>query len=195
MNWLELHLALTSTSTTAKILLLSSCLSGIMVPSKSTCKTMTVKIMVLTLGNALENMLVLRSCCTYPGYNLTYECTVVGDRFGFTVWRGSAFDCKIEEIPLQHHRFTDGVAGECNNGSLVAHSLREQDGFFTSQLNVTFTTALIGKSIECVHDSLFNTTTVGSLNISTSGKQHRYGFQSVYNGFNIIFDTQKYYYH
>ena len=166
MNWLELYLALTSTSTTAKILLLSSCLSGIMIPSKST----TVKIMVLTLGNALENMLVLRSCCTYPGHNLTYECTVMGSSFGFTVWRGSAFDCKIEEIPLRHHRFTDGVAGECNNGSIVAQSLREQDGFYTSQLNVTFTTALIGKNIECVHDSLNNTDTVGSMNISTSGK-------------------------
>ena len=130
---------------------------------------MAAKIMVQTLGNALENMLVLRSCCIYPGYNLTYECAIMGDSFGFTVWQGSAFDCKIREITLRHRLFTYGVAGECNNGSIVAQSLREQDGLYTSQLNVTFTTALIGKSIECVYDSLVNTSTVGSLNITTSG--------------------------
>ena len=112
---------------------------------------------------------MLRHCCTYPGYNLTYECTVEGDSSGFTVWRGSAFDCKIEEITLRHRLFTDGVLGECNDGSIVAQSLREQDGFYTSQLNVTFTADLIGKSIECAHDSSNNTNTVGSLNITASG--------------------------
>lgn len=59
-----------------------------------------VMIQTLDLGNALENMLMVRNCCKYPGYNLMYECTVVGDSFGFTVRRGSTFDCKIEEIPL-----------------------------------------------------------------------------------------------
>ena len=153
---------------------------------------MAVMVQTLAIGNALENnMLVLRNCCTYPGYNLTYECTVVGNSFGITVWRGSAFDCKIEEISLRHRLFRAGVAGECNNGSIMAQSLREQDGFYTSQLSVTFTPALIGKSIECVHDSLKNNTDiiiVGSLNITASGKLRLlpFGLRNVYS----IFDTQ-----
>ena len=63
----------------------------------------------------------------------------------------------------------NGVAGDCNNGSIVAKSLMEQDGCYTSQLNVTFTADMNDKSIECVYDNSSSTATVGSLNITISG--------------------------
>ena len=64
----------------------------------------------------------------------------------------------------------NSTAGMCNNGSIVAQSLWEQDGCYTSQLNVTVTTDMIGTSIECVYDNISSTNTVGSLNITASGK-------------------------
>ena len=128
-------------------------MSGIFFTAASWLKlTLTSTTMLLLSGitiNALKNVLVQRSCCTYPGYKLTYECTVVGKEFGNTLWRGSAFDCRGNEITLRHclFRSESGTAGDCNDGSIVAQSLREQDGCYTSRLNVTFTADLIGKGI------------------------------------------------
>ena len=144
-------------SISIKILLLSSCLSG-------------------TIG-ALENSnikLIQRGCYAPLGYVSTYECTVEGTILGYTVWRGSAFDCTNEEMSLRHRHFTSesGVAGQCNNGSIVGQSLGVQDGQYTSQLNVTVTADIIGKNIECVYTDFDNITIlVGSLNIAFPGKK------------------------
>ena len=123
----------------------------------------------------MDSKLVLRSCCTYPGYTSTYECTVVGTQLGVTVWRGSALDCLHEEIVLLHSHFTseNGAYGVCNNGSIVGRSLPTQNGsYYTSQLNVTVSPSMIGKSITCVHDdSMGNINIIGSLNISVSGER------------------------
>ena len=55
--------------------------------------------------------------CVCPGQTLTYECTVMGELEGLTVWSGSLFDhyCNSREISLFHSNFdsTEGSFGEC----------------------------------------------------------------------------------
>ena len=116
------------------------------------------------LGDALQN-LVFTSGCTCPGYTLIYECTVMSGPGGVTVWNGTALNCTSNEIVLLHRRFTsaDGAFDVCNNGSIVGQSLRVEDNFYTSQLNVTFNSDMIGESISCVHDS----TTIHVIGVST----------------------------
>ena len=91
--------------------------------------------------------------CSCPGYTLTFECTVVGS--GTTVWLGSAFDCvySSNEIGLSHGRFAISIRRTCNNGAIVRQSLGVENNSYTSQLNVTVSRDLIGKSVTCVHDN------------------------------------------
>ena len=76
------------------------------------------------VGNASENKLVQRSSYICPGYTLTYECSVIGNSFGATVWRGNAFNCTRHggEISLLHTFYAEGsrACGQCNSGSIVA---------------------------------------------------------------------------
>ena len=99
----------------------------------------------------------------------------MGGRFDITVWRGSAFDCSSEEIILLHNRFTslNGAYGQCNNGSIVGRNLGTDSGRYTSQLNVTATPDIIGKSIECLHENGLDIIIIGLLNITLLGKQSK----------------------
>ena len=129
---------------------------------------------------ASENKLLLKTCRPGGPSNmtlLTFECSVIGRPVGSTVWNGSAFNCSLEEIALPHHRFTsensaiiNDIFGTCNNGFIVGQGLRSENGCYTSQLNVTVTPDMIGKSIECVHDAITSTSTVGTLNIFKPGE-------------------------
>ena len=119
---------------------------------------------------------MLRGCSTHPDYTLIYECAVDGAFasgifIGTTVWKGSAFNCTAGEISLVHQDFTpeSGPRGECNNGSIVAigRRLGTNNECCTSRLTVRVTTDMIGKSIECFHDKVVNTTLVGSVSIKT----------------------------
>ena len=124
----------------------------------------------------LENRLILTTDdhCICPGDILTYECTVIGSQLGTTVWRGTAFDCTGGEISLLHSAYAETSVirayGECNNGLITAKSLSVADSIcYTSQLNITISDKVIGKSIECYYDDS-NTTTlqlVGAINIIT----------------------------
>ena len=87
----------------------------------------------------------------------------------------------IQEIALVHSEFRtsnkSAYLRNCirkhGNNSIVAHSLRVENVLYISQLNVTVTSDVIGKSIECDYDNQINfTTTVGSLNLTLtlSGK-------------------------
>ena len=113
----------------------------------------------------------LRNCCTNT---LTFECTVIGGPFDTTFWQGSAFNCLLEEIALLHARYTsvNGAFGQCNNGSLVARSLGTENGRYTSQLNVTVTSDIIGESIECVHDDGLRANIIGSFNNITQAGEN-----------------------
>ena len=124
----------------------------------------------------LENKLILTTDdhCICPGDTLTYECTAIGSQLGTTVWRGTAFDCTSGEISLLHSAYAETSVlrayGECNNGLITAKSLSVADLIcYTSQLNITISDKVIGKSIECYYDDS-NTTTlqlVGAINIIT----------------------------
>jgi hypothetical protein len=45
------------------------------------------------------------------------------------------------------------VIGVCNNGAIVARSLSVEGNNYTSQLDVIVTPDIVGKSVECLHDS------------------------------------------
>ena len=97
--------------------------------------------------------LIQKTTCTCSGYNVIYECTVMGSSFGNTLWAGSAFNCSLEEIILQHLQYPENAHGECNNGYIMGKSIRVDSGiYYTSQLDVTISSDLVGKSIECFYD-------------------------------------------
>ena len=119
----------------------------------------------------MENVeLVKLISCTCPGYIVAYECTVMGG-LG-TVWSGSAFNCEnsANEMVLLHRRF--GLSDRdytktCNNGAISGRGVRVSDDFYTSQVNVTISRDLIGKTIECAHYS-GSSQAMGSLMINAT---------------------------
>ena len=110
-----------------------------------------------------------------------FECTISGGSGGSTVWQGSAFDCARNAILLRHSQFESQTAiGECNNGAITGRGIHNTilNNAFTSQLNVSVTTSLQGKTIECVYDN-GTTTTIGSSSIIiTTGENRNINFQS-----------------
>ena len=89
--------------------------------------------------------------CTGDGDTLTFNCTVLGSAEGGTVWMGTAVDCPTNELTLLHSSYKSrrGAFASCNNGAIVAQSLGVEDSYYTSQLNVTVTSNMIGKTIIC----------------------------------------------
>ena len=86
---------------------------------------------------------------------------MIGTQFDSTLWSGSAFDCASNEITLQHSLYTDNntlsarAYGECNKGSIVAQILGIRNiNIYVSQLNVTVSDRVIGKTIECFYDNI-----------------------------------------
>ena len=73
---------------------------------------------------------------------------------GATIWKGSAFEClSTNNEILLLHSFNSRAQGECNNGAIVGRVIRAENNTYTSQLTVTITSEMIGKSISCFHDS------------------------------------------
>ena len=120
----------------------------------------------------LQDKLILRSNCICPGYTVTFaECTVVGRPVGATVWKGTAFDhCANDELNLLHLRFgtDDSEVQECNNGSIIGRGLRVEEGCYTSELTITVSSDMIGKSIQCIHYDVNREISVGTLTINYS---------------------------
>ena len=84
---------------------------------------------------------------------LTYTCNIAGG--GTTLWEGTAFDCpsRFNEILLRHSLFGLGppgpASGLCNDGAIAARSIGVEDNNFISELNVTVSTNLHDKTIQC----------------------------------------------
>ena len=119
--------------------------------------------------------------CACPGDILTYECTVAGDIGGITVWMGDFLHCPNgrQKIQLFHSDFSNGQGREaystqmCNDGNVVGRIVSSENGSYTSytsQLNVTITSDIVGpgKIIECAYDN-GTVHRVGSLNIVLVG--------------------------
>ena len=92
---------------------------------------------------------------------------------GSTVWTGTAFNCSSSnnDILLLHSHFssTEGGYGSCNNGAIVGRSLGVEGNYYTSQLNVTVTTDVAGKTVECFYDDGRTATLLFILMIPTTG--------------------------
>ena len=83
---------------------------------------------------------------------------------GSTVWKGSALASRCPEtggeIVLRHRTFTQ--TRSCGN-SITGQGIGiEEDGYYTSQLNITVDSSLDNKSVECVHNNRTTTTLIGS---------------------------------
>ena len=112
--------------------------------------------------------------CVCPGDILTYECTVMDQYRGSTVWRGTAFrSCDDGDIILLHSRFQSngGTVHVCNDGAVVARIVSAEGNNYTSQLSVVVTPEIVGNSIECRHDNgtSLSTTIYLSSTIPTTG--------------------------
>ena len=93
-----------------------------------------------------------------------------------TIWRGSAFNCSMNEtIALLHFLFgpnnqSNTAASECNNGSIHAYGVRVEGNCYTSQLNITVNADMIGKTVECVHYNESTESVIGTLIVATTGE-------------------------
>ena len=93
---------------------------------------------------------------------------------GLTIWNGSAFDCDSpnNEIILLHSRFnlTNDIAPlTCNNGAIVGQGVRVNSNNYTSQVNVTLRSELVGKDIKCSHESGSSVSLIGNTSIFIAG--------------------------
>ena len=90
--------------------------------------------------------------CTCPGEVLTFICSINGG--GNTLWTGTAFSCNSNEILLRHTQFSlqGGTSGSCNNGAISGWSIGVTDRCYSSELNVTVSPDLNGRTILCNHD-------------------------------------------
>ena len=111
--------------------------------------------------------------CLCPGDSLTYECTIVGESGGSTVWMGSVLNCTGQEISLFHgdYESTKGAHDGC--GGVVGQSVRSYVGvnttndnsttvtLYTSRLTVPINSGTVGRTIECLYDDGAIATLVG----------------------------------
>lgn len=105
--------------------------------------------------------------CVCSGENLIYNCSVHDNAHGATVWNGTAFSgCEIL-LPHRHFTPTGDPIGTCNNGDIVEQSLGVQGNNYTSQLNVTITLGIAGKTITCAYDALTTDPTNDMIHFST----------------------------
>ena len=112
--------------------------------------------------------------CICPRKSLTFECTVLGEHGGTTVWQGSVFNCTSHEISLFHNVYgsTEGAYGEC--GDIVGRSLRvttdcnNATGYYVSQLTIPVSSDTAEKTIECVYDDDTTPTSVGQVTITAT---------------------------
>ena len=108
--------------------------------------------------------------CICPGYNVIYQCTVLGGQF--TIWGGTAFQCTGGTITLRHSDFgSPSAAGECNNGQIIGRGISQENTCYTSQLNVTLSEGLVGETVTCGADNA-PPASVHSIVLATSTSKH-----------------------
>ena len=113
--------------------------------------------------------------CTCAGDTVAYSCNVAGG--GFTIWRGTAFDCSASQnsILLRHSSFgSSGTMGTCNNGVIAGHSVgvSSDNSIYTSQLKIDLASSpsLVGRTVQCVYRNTQNVeVTIGSVTIQLTG--------------------------
>ena len=127
----------------------------------------------IIIGCKLEENIIevsVNNDCIRPCDTVTYECTVFGDQGGFTVWTGDFFiHCPNNKtvMILQHEvgEASEFIDQTCNNGSIVGRIVRVENGVYISQLSVTLTSDIVGRSIACSYDN-GTIHEIGSLNLT-----------------------------
>ena len=106
--------------------------------------------------------------CICPGEEVLFECTVCGATAA-TVWTGNLFECPSADIILRHSEYAS-VAGECNNGAVIARSIGVLDingsRCFSSQLTVTINIEMNNKTVTCLYINSTTITVVDALKIN-----------------------------
>ena len=84
---------------------------------------------------------------------ITFKCQVTGGNGTSIVWTGTAFKCASSEnaIVLLHNRL-DSAKGTCNDGNIVGKIIEVDGNNYTSQVMITLSPSLIGKTVECKRD-------------------------------------------
>lgn len=115
--------------------------------------------------------------CLCPGDVVMYECIVNETaNIASIIWKGSALSCpntKNEiQLPLNNDRSPLSNLSQnyedvrsCNDGGITGKIIREENDTSCSQLNVTLTDKIAGKSIKCAYDNGQSETIVGSLSL------------------------------
>ena len=88
--------------------------------------------------------------CACPGDSLNYTCTVVGG--SFTIWSGTAFDCRGNQIFLLHEHFGTSAADDaCGSLSATGDSVTDTSGqvCYSSTLRVPVSVSLNGLTVGC----------------------------------------------
>ena len=112
-----------------------------------------------------------------------YECNIITNSQGggFTIFKGntgSFVDCigdvseEEDQINLRHSRFNQSLQTiSCNNATINIQRLSDKNGtyVYSSHLNITVTSQLIGDTIECSHDDGTGTILVGESTIYDEG--------------------------
>ena len=89
---------------------------------------------------------------------MTFTCSIGGG--GNTLYNGTAFYCPSansasnNQILLRHSGF--GTRGEpsgmCNNGAITAEGVSVDSTRYTSRLNVTVSSDIVGMNVSCIYD-------------------------------------------
>jgi hypothetical protein len=117
---------------------------------------LTAPVLSLLRGNNFQSI----TDCTCPQGIVTYECTVCGLAIA---WEGTALDsCPGGEIALTNRDLVEpmGTPIICNGGTVAAHGSVE-DGCLASQLNITYSATLQGRSVRCSVDNGTHASQVG----------------------------------
>ena len=130
------------------------------------------------LGNDFTASIYARCACL--GEVLTFTCTVFDSGDGATVWSGSAFDCDGNEITLIHRNFDRGALGGCNERAIIGESIGVSDNrtCFTSRLNVTVSTGLNNKMVNCSNSGV-GIRSIGSSTITITGKHYSINYSTI----------------
>ena len=112
---------------------------------------------------ATEISLRLVSDCVCSGYTVTYECVTMGP--GSTIFiLGSSQEC---EIDLRHTQFTNDAAfGRCMDGVVIGRGITTDGTLYTSHLNISVISGVIGKTIRCDHYNGISQEVVGSTTLT-----------------------------
>ena len=102
----------------------------------------------------------------------------------FTVYQGTAFQCRSGSITLRNNEFDTGNAiGVCNSDSeeitITGQGLTEENGCFKSQVNITLGEGVSQETVSCAIDGV-QMELISTIDLAVSTGNYN-GTPSVYN--------------